>query len=114
MPVPLMRNHVTKGGVIMKSRRRLSALILAALFLGAMITSFFVIAHEADHDCIGENCVVCALVAVCQNTVKVLGSALAAAVCIAMFGCFMLFFGSLSLKARENKTPVSLKVKLSN
>jgi hypothetical protein len=98
----------------MKNRRRLSALILTALFLAAAITSFFVIAHEADHVCIGEDCAVCALVAVCQNTIRVLGNALAVAVCIAMFGCFILSFGSLSLKTKDRKTPVSLKVKLSN
>lgn len=87
---------------------------MTALFLFAAITSLFVIAFEANHDCIGEECVVCAVVSGCQHTIRSLGTALAAAACIAMTGCFVLLSGLLCVKASDHKTPVSLKVKLSN
>ncbi len=98
----------------MTNKKRLTVVILAALILFALMTSLFVIIREADHDCTGENCPVCAVIAVCQNTVKTLGGVLgAAAIAFACF-CFtasvIAFFRTISY----NKTPVSLKVKLLN
>ncbi len=98
----------------MKNVRRLSALVLTALFLAAMVTSLFVEAHEADHVCIGEDCAACALIAVCHNTIKTLGSGLAVAICAAAFGWFLLSSDTLLPEQSDSQTPVSLRVKLSN
>ena len=98
----------------MNHKRRLAALVFAALFLITVITSLFVIAHEADHTCIGEDCAVCALVSVCQHTIRTLCSALIAAACaVGCFGFLRIADGFGSIQAHQ-KTPVSLKVKLSN
>ncbi len=98
----------------MKNMRRLSAWIMTALFLFAAITSLFVIAVEADHDCVGEECVICAIVSACRHTVRSLSLALSVAACIALTDGFVLLSGLLSRKASDRKTLVSLKVKLSN
>ena len=98
----------------MNKKRRLAALVFAALFLITVITSLFIIAHEADHFCIGEDCAVCALVSVCQHTIKALCSALVtAAFAVGCIG-FLRIADGLCLKQADNRTPVSLKVKLSN
>ena len=72
------------------------------------------IAVEADHDCSGEDCAICHQIGVCENLLKSLGLAGAAAaisaaftytVCKAILPCTEMI-GTLTL--------VSLKVKLSN
>jgi len=98
----------------MTKQRRLAAVILAVLVLVAVMTSLFVMLHAADHDCIGEDCPVCAAVASCRNTLKTLcGGLLAAAV---FFACFR-FAASVVPFVRvsfHNETPIALKVKLLN
>ena len=98
----------------MTNKKCLTVVILAAPILCALMTSLFVIMHEADHDCIGENCPVCAVIAVCQNTLKTLGGIVgAAALAFACF-CFAASVIAFFLTISYNKTPVSLKVKLLN
>ena len=98
----------------MTNKKRVVAVILSALVLFALMTSLFVIMHEADHDCIGENCPVCAVIAVCQNTLKTLGGIVGAAAlafaCFSFTASVIAFFRTISY----NETPVSLKVKLLN
>ncbi len=99
----------------MTNKKRLAALILAVLVLLALMTSLFVIIHEADHDCTGEDCPICAVIAVCRNTLKLLGDALAALAVV--FACFCFAASSAILyffEKTNQETPVSLKVKLLN
>ena len=96
----------------MKTKRLAIALSLLLVFV-MLFSHLFVIA-EADHDCSGEDCPVCAVIALCQNTLKVLGEAFIAAV--AAFAClrFATFVISLFHTLTNTETPISLKVKLLN
>ena len=98
----------------MTIRKRLAAVILAALVLFALMTSLFVIIHEADHDCIGENCPVCAVISICQSTLKTLGSVSLAVA--AVFACLRFTASAVAVFRITPiiKTPVSLKVRLLN
>ncbi len=98
----------------MTNKKRFAAIALAALVLFVLTASLFVIAHEADHDCTGENCPVCAVIAVCRNTLKTLGDTLIAAAVV--FGCFCLAGSAVAFFRTEiySETPISLKVKLLN
>ena len=98
----------------MTKQRRSAAVILAVLVLVAVMTSLFVMACEADHDCIGDACPVCAAIAQCRTTLKTLcGVLIAAAIA---FACVRLAAAAISvtraLSYRE--TPITLKVKLLN
>ena len=98
----------------MNHKRRLAALVFAARFAISVITSLFVIAYEADHACIGEDCAVCALVSVCRYTIKTLCGALIAAACaVGCIGFLRIADGFGSIHAHK-RTPVSLRVKLTN
>ena len=98
----------------MTNKKRLAGVILAALILFALMTSLLIIIHEADHDCTGENCPVCAVISVCQNTLKTLGGIPgAAALAFACF-CFTASVIAFSRIISYKETPVSLKVKLLN
>ncbi len=98
----------------MTKQRRIKALVLAFFVIFAMTTSLFVIVHEADHDCIGENCAVCAVVALCENTIKVLCGALVAIALLIVCGCFHSCTFLAFYKQTYCKTLVSLKIKLLN
>lgn len=93
---------------------RLSAVLLAAFILVAIMFSLFMIIHEADHDCIGDNCPVCAVIVLCQNTLKALGDALIAAALVFACFCFSAPVLSFPRVVTYNHTPISLKVKLLN
>lgn len=98
----------------MAKQKRLAAVLLVVLVLVAMATSLFVLAHEADHDCVGEGCSVCAVISLCRNTLKALCGTLIAAATV--FEC--LRFGSEATAAfrafSSGETPITLKVKLLN
>ena len=98
----------------MTNKKHLVAVFLAAVVLFALMSSLFVSIHEADHDCIGENCPVCTVIAICRNTLKALGGALVAAALV--FACFCLGVSVITRFriVKYNETPVSLKVKLLN
>ena len=89
---------------------RLFAVVLAVV----MLSSAVYIAVEADHDCSGDDCAICHQIGVCENLLKSLGLAGAAAAITAAFTYTMCkailpcteMIGSLTL--------VSLKVKLSH
>ena len=76
--------------------------LLAAVLAVVMLSSAIYLAVEADHDCSGEDCAICHQIGVCENLLKSLGLAGAAA---AILPCTEMI-GTLTL--------VSLKVKLSN
>lgn len=98
----------------MTNKRRIYSSLLLLLILFVLVASFYFILHEADHDCTGEDCPVCALVAVCRNTLKTFFAAIVLAVAsLAARRSGSTVFSSSS---RENcgKTPVVLKVKLLN
>ena len=98
----------------MTNKRRALSLFMLLLIAFVLVASFYFILHETHHDCAGEDCPVCALVAVCRNTLKTVFAAIVLAVAsLAARRSGSTVFSSSS---RENcgKTPVALKVKLLN
>lgn len=90
-----------------------TAFIISAIFILVVLafSSLFIIA-EADHDCHGEDCSVCKIIAIAESVVKGLSLiALAAASCAAFI---FIAIESLNPTDRERffTTPVSLRVKL--
>ena len=88
--------------------------LLAAVLAVVMLSSAIYIAVETNHDCSGEDCAICRQISICENLLKTLGLAGAAAaitaaftytVCRAILPCAETI-GTLTL--------VALKVKLSN
>lgn len=89
--------------------------VLACIFLCVSILfSFLTIAVHADHDCIGEACLICVEIQQCSSLLKTLSCAL-----VFLASAISLRFGILrtienhTLKAILS-TPVTLKVKLLN
>ena len=59
--------------------------LLAAVLAAVMLSSAVYLAVEANHDCSGEDCAICHQIGVCENLLKSLGLAGAAAAISAVF-----------------------------
>ena len=98
----------------MTKKSRLITGLLAAVLAAVILSSAVYIAVEANHNCSGDDCASCRQISICENLLKSLGLAGAAAavtaactytMCKAILPCTEMI-GTLTL--------VSLKVKLSN
>ena len=88
--------------------------LLAAVLAVVMLSSAIYIAVEANHDCSGEDCAICRQISICENLLKSLGLAGAAA---AISAAFTYTVSRAILPCTEMNgtlTLVALKVKLSN
>ena len=88
--------------------------LLAAVLAVVMLSSAVYLAVEANHDCSGEDCAICHQISVCENLLKSLGLAGAAA---AISAAFTYTVRRVILPCAEMSgtlTLVALKVKLSN
>lgn len=94
--------------------KRIAAGIMGLVMLIIVLFSAFFIAAEADHDCTGEDCPICACIAQCENTLHQIGdgAAVQAAVIVPVF--FMLILAFLFADYFTQETPVSRKVRLNN
>ena len=98
----------------MMKMRRVTLMVIAAFVLAAVTAPFFVMAHESDHDCTGDNCPVCALISICENTLEALGGAMIPAAAVLVCLSSAVYAVSSSRVTEFIETPVSLKVKLLN
>ena len=97
----------------MKKTKRAAAVFACVLFF-AMLLSVLFIAHETNHECIGEDCQVCARLAACENSLKNISGAVTAAAAVTAV-CFVFVRTLLcSPVLCAASSPVSLKVKLSD
>lgn len=60
-------------------RQKKAAILICMAFLFVMLTSFFYIAKEENHNCTGEDCPVCACIHQVEQNLKNLGTGLAVA-----------------------------------
>ena len=88
--------------------------LLAAVLAVVMLSSAIYIAGEANHDCSGEDCAICRQISICENLLKTLGLAGAAAAISAAFTYTMCRAILPCGETSGTLTLVALKVKLSN
>ena len=98
----------------MKTKRRLLSCLLVLLVVFVLFASFYFILHESHHDCEGEACPVCAMIAICRNTLK--NFTVALLLVAALLSSLRAFQSEFSAERVIDgcDTPVSLKVRLLN
>ncbi len=95
-----------------EKRTRMAALIMACIIVLFIFASVFFIAHEADHDCTGEDCPVCALIMQCENNLKQIGSGEAAVVTAVATALIFLTLQMHVTASAIISTPILLKTRL--
>ena len=97
------------------NRKRIGALLLCIGLALILSVSTALIAHEADHDCTGEDCPICLIIAVSIRLLRTTGLALAA------LPVFFPFPVSNAAYGRRNEKPcfcpgtlVSWKIRLND
>ena len=91
-----------------------SAAVLAVLLAFIMLFSAVYIDLEADHDCCGEDCMICAQLRACENLLRNL---LLTAALLSAAGCFCTLSRVIARAASRFvacHSLLALKVKLSN
>ena len=98
----------------MTKKSRLITGLLAAVLAAVMLSSAVYIAVEANHNCSGEDCAICHQIGACENLLKSLGLAGAAAAISAAFTYTVCRAILPRAEMNGTLTLVALKVKLSN
>ncbi len=94
--------------------KRILSFVLAIAFCFVFFCSVLFIAEEANHICSGENCPVCAQINICKELIRKLAFS-AVTVCFALSLRYFIVKTICNFKnCNQNKTLVSLNVKLSN
>ena len=99
----------------MTNRKRITALLLCIGLVFALAVSSACIAHEAGHDCSGEDCPVCQMVAANVNLLHTIGLAF-----LMLPALFALLLGRFAHRERQrfclpaSGTLVSWKIRLNN
>ena len=102
-----------KNDKISRNRRVIAIIVLTALLAVLLFSSCYII-EEADHDCTGASCHICAVMQQCENILRQIGAgriAVAAIVFGVVFLCRMVCFVSAAACA---ETPITRKVRLNN
>ena len=88
--------------------------LLAAVLAVVMLSSAIYLAVEANHDCSGDDCAICRQISTCENLLKSLRLAGAAAAISAAFTYTVCRAILPCTETISTLTLVALKVKLSN
>ncbi len=97
----------------MNKPKRLAA-VLAVLFAFIMLFSAVYIALEADHDCCGEDCLVCAQLRACEELLRNLLLTAALLSAAGRFCALIRVIPFADLHFAHPHTLIALKVKLSD
>lgn len=93
---------------------RITAGIMGVMMLFIVLFSAFYIAAEADHDCCGEDCPICACIHQCENILRGIGDGAAVQSAAVAPVILILFAAAFVIAAFSQDTLVSRKVRLNN
>ena len=97
----------------LRSKRIFAGIIVMLMLIGSMF-SIFIIAHEADHDCTGEDCPICASIAQVENLFQQIGEVKASDALTAIPLVLLVLSVHVRVPLIMQETPVSTKVRMNN
>lgn len=103
-------NRKSKTDTIRKSM----AIFLIVAVLMFLLLSLHLIAHEAYHECAGDDCPICALIQISTNGLRELSSGAPVTAAIAAIVFFSLMVQTCASENSAVSTPVSRKTRLNN
>lgn len=93
---------------------RITAIFLILAVILFLLVSTYFIAYEADHECTGEDCPICVLLQISENSLRQLGSGAPAAAAASSLFVLMLVMQIFTCESITLPTPVSRKTRLNN
>ena len=94
--------------------KQITACIIAFMMFFMVLFSAFFIAAEAHHHCEGENCPICALIALCEHSLRQTGDGAVRLIAVLFPISFVLIAAFLQETGRQQETLISKKVRLNN
>ncbi len=94
--------------------RKALAGVIGMMMLVIMLFSGFYIAVEAEHDCTGDDCPICACIQLCINTLRGFTYGITAAFSAAVPVLPILFTALIFCSVLLRETPISRKVRMNN
>ena len=95
-------------------RKRAAAGVVALVMIAAVLFAALFIAVEADHDCVGEGCAVCACIQACVQSFRSFGAGRPSSAVAALCFWLLLLSAFFLLPTVSLQTPVSRRVRLNN
>ncbi len=94
--------------------RRLAAVIVGLTVVVAILFSAFYIVAEADHDCSGENCHICAVIRLAEDLLRGMGSGFTVQSYVLRRFVIAINAVLILTAVSFSDTPVARKVRLNN
>ena len=99
----------------MNQRKRIAAGLICAVLALAVLASSALIIHEAGHDCLGEDCPICHMIAMSGRMLRLIGAAvLVLLFLLAAPDTRAVWRASRGQAQSAARTPVSQKTRLNN
>ncbi len=98
----------------LSNKKRTVAGIMSVLMLVAILFSAFLIAVEADHDCTGDDCAICACIRQCEKTLHQFGDRIPEQATAILPTVFLFMNAILLSNEILQGNPVSRKVRLND
>ena len=94
--------------------KRALAIGISCLFIFILLFSHLFILAEADHDCSGEDCSICEMIAIVEKTLQGISLLICTATIAVPALVVAIKLHGVSVLERSRFTPILLKVKLTN
>ena len=98
---------------VTKAKRVAAGVMSLTLLLVIVLSALFLVA-EADHDCAGEDCPICAVMQVCVHVLRRFGGAATILLAVAAAAILFLFAAVSGAAVFAQETPVSRRIRLNN
>ena len=95
-------------------KSRIAVFLSSLLLLVTMLSAVLLIAAEAEHDCTGDDCPICACIRQCETCLSVLSGGCTGAFSFIAFGTFVIFIAKAAKDTFKSTTLVTQKVRLND
>lgn len=97
----------------LEASRIVAGIIAMLMILGVLFFSFY-ISSELEHDCLGNDCPICASIQQCENVLHKIGGGIAYAISIILPA--LLICVSINILSNDllQETPVSRKIRMND
>lgn len=94
--------------------KKILSFVMGIIMLIMILSSELYIAHESEHNCIGDDCPICACIAQCERVLEFISSVTFSNYAICFNFCITILSVCIPVLFFTQKTPVLKKVRMNN